>query len=228
MATSFDATLAGLGINRSSTATANAANSKSVDEMTSQDFIQLMIAQLKNQDPFEPVDNTQMVAQMAQFSSLSSQTEMASTLKSIAAKLGATSTADTLAYVGKTVLAEGSVAFPRTGGGFAGSIDIAAAATRVDLTIADANGQVLKTVDLGAHAAGTVNFDWDGSTDSGQPAGAGPFTITASARDGATAVASRTLVWAPVTSVSLPAGKEPILNLPGIGQVPVSAVRSIG
>lgn len=228
MATSFDTTLDSLGIRRASTSTTKVANSKSTEEMTSTDFISLMIAQLKNQDPFDPVDNSQMVAQMAQFSSLSATTEMASTLKSIAAKLGATTASDALAYVGKTVLTEGSVAYPRTTGGLSGAVELDAPATSVNLTITDANGAVVKTVDLGKQAAGTVSFDWDGKTAAGEDAGAGPFTVTANARDGSKSVASRTLVWSPVTSVSMPAGGEAVLNLPGIGQVPVSAVRSIG
>ena len=228
MATSFDSTLDGLGIRRTASGNATIANSKSTEEMTSTDFISLMIAQLKNQDPFEPVDNTQMVAQMAQFSSLSATTEMASTLKAIAAKLGGSTASEALGFVGKTVLTEGSVAYPRTDGGLAGAVELDAAATAVNLSITNANGEVLKTVDLGAHGAGTVSFDWDGTTASGEPAGDGPFTITANARDGTKAVTSRTLVWSPVTSVSMPAGGEAVLSLPGIGQVPVSAVRSIG
>jgi flagellar basal-body rod modification protein FlgD len=228
MATSFDSTLTGLGINRPKAGVSIAPAAAANQPLTQGDFIALMTAQMKNQDPFEPVDNSQMVAQMAQFSSLAGISEMSSTLKAIATKLGSTSTGDALSYVGKTVLTEGSTAYPRTGGGLAGAVEIDAAATKINLTITSAAGEILKTVDLGAHDAGTLNFDWDGSTDGGTPAGDGPFTITAQARDGTKSVASRTLVWAPVTSVSMPTGKEAVLTLPGIGQIPVSAVRSIG
>ncbi|URW75540.1 flagellar hook assembly protein FlgD [Sphingomonas donggukensis] len=226
MATSFDSTLASLGISRTNPTATAAASSKGVGQMDQSDFIALMTAQMKNQDPFDPVDNTQMVAQMAQFSSLAGISEMSSTLKAISEKLGATSSSDALSFVGKTALSEGSVAYPRTSGGFAGAIELDGAATAVNVTISNANGEVLKSVNLGAHAAGTVNYDWDGTTDSGTPAGDGPFTVTANARDGGKTVGSRTLVWAPVTSVSLPAGSEPVLNLAGIGAVKASAVRS--
>ena len=228
MATSFDSTLSSLGIKRSAATTANSATSGLGKTSLGQgDFIALMTAQMKNQDPFEPVDNTQMVAQMAQFSSLSGISEMSSTLKSISEKLGATSTGDALAYVGKTVLTEGKTAYPRTSGGFAGAVELDGAATAVNLTISNANGETLKTVNLGAQAAGTVSYDWDGSTDSGEAAGDGPFTVTANARADNKGVTSRTLVWAPVTSVSMPTGADPVLTLPGIGQVKPSAVRSI-
>ncbi len=226
MATSFDTTLASLGIKRSTTTVQG--TSKDASEMTSGDFIKLMTAQMKNQDPFEPMDNSQMVAQMAQFSTLSSQSEMSSTLKAIAAKLGSATTSDALSYVGKTVLTEGKTAYPRAAGGFAGAVELDKAATGVNLTIANANGEVVKTFALGAHEAGTLSYDWDGTDQAGQPVAGGPFTVTANAKNGATSVTSRTLVWAPVTSVSMPSGSEPVLTLAGVGPVKTSAVRAIG
>lgn len=226
----FDKTLEQLGIKRNATATGNtvkAGVSKDASEMTAGDFIKLMTAQMKNQDPFEPMDNSQMVAQMAQFSSLSSQTEMASTLKAISAKLATGGTGDALAYVGKTVLTEGKVAYPRSAGGFAGAVDLDKAATAVHVTIANANGEVVKSVNLGAHPAGSVSFDWDGTNDAGEAVAGGPFTITTSAKDGTKSVASRSLVWAPVTSVAMPAGKDPVLSVLGVGSIAPSAVRSV-
>lgn len=226
----FDSTLAALGIKRTgATATGTPASTgKGLGEMGSGDFIALLTAQMKNQDPFEPVDNSQMVAQMAQFSSLAGITEMGSTLKSIADKLNGSSASDALGYVGKTVLVEGDTAYTRAAGGFAGAVELDADATQVSLSIANANGEVVKTVELGKHAKGTLSYDWDGTDGDGKPAGDGPFTVTASARNGAAAVANRTLVWAPVTSVSMPSGSEPVLTLPGVGQVKASAVRSVG
>ena len=225
MATSFDSTLANLGIKRATTTVQG--TSKDASEMTSADFIKLMTAQMKNQDPFQPQDNSQMVAQMAQFSSLSNQTEMSSTLKAIAAKLGAGTTSDALGYVGKTVLTAGNTAYPRTTGGFAGAVELDAAATSVNLTIANANGEVVKSVNLGPNATGTVNFDWDGTNGAGESAGNGPFTVSVNARDGAKTVTSRPLVWAPVTSVSMPAGKDPVISVLGVGPIGPSAVRSV-
>jgi flagellar basal-body rod modification protein FlgD len=228
MTTSFDSTLDSLGIRRTSNGTPILPASAANQTLDQSDFLELMTAQMKNQDPFDPVDNTQMVAQMAQFSNLAATNEMSSTLKAIAEKLGGSSTSDALSYIGKTVLTEGSVAYPRASGGFAGQVELADDASGVILTITDPDGKVVKSVDLGEQAKGTVNFDWDGSTDDGEPAGDGPFTITASARSGTSSVESSTLVWAPVASVSIPATGDPLLSLPGIGQVPVSAVRSIG
>lgn len=225
-ASTFDTTLAGLGIK--TTAAANAAATSNVGKSTldQSDFLQLMTAQLKNQDPFNPVDNTQMIAQMAQFSSVAGISSMNATLTSIAAKLGGTSTADALNYVGKTVLTEGATAYPRTSGGIAGAVELDGAATDVNVTIADTNGQVLKTIALGPQAKGSVSYDWDGTDSSGAAVGGGPYTVSVAATDQGSSVASRSLVWAPVESVSLPSTGDPVLTVTGIGPVKIAAVRS--
>jgi flagellar basal-body rod modification protein FlgD len=227
MATSFDTTLAGLGINRTGSSDAQTTTRAQQQQMGQDQFLQLMTAQLKNQDPFEPVDNTQMVAQMAQFSSLAGITEMSSTLRAIADRLGTSTIGDAISWAGRTVLTEGTVAYPRSDGGLNGAAELDAAASDVSVTISDMNGGVLRTIDLGQQKAGTASFQWDGKTEAGEAAGTGPFRVSVTARDGAAPVAARGLVWAPVASVALSNG-EPVLTLPGIGQVKASAVRSVG
>jgi flagellar basal-body rod modification protein FlgD len=226
MASSFDSTLAGLGINRAASQPKTVTRAEQ-QTLNQNDFLALMTAQLKNQDPFEPVDNTQMVAQMAQFSSLAGITEMSSTLKAIADKLGGGSMNDALGWVGRTVLTEGNVAFPRATGGIEGGVELGGDATSVVVTIAGADGQVLRTIDLGAQNAGRVDFDWDGLNAAGEAAGSGPFVVRAEARNDTQPVVAKTLVWAPVASVSMVDG-EAQLSLPGIGRIPPSAVRSVG
>lgn len=227
--TSFDSTLAGLGINRTGASNANVPTADTSQQMDQSDFLALMTAQLKNQDPFAPVDNTQMVAQMAQLSQSSGIAEMNTTLKAIASRLGATTTSDMMAWVGRTVQTEGNVAYPGSDGSLSGSIDLGADAANVSVTIQNANGEVLKTVDLGAQKQGTIDFQWDGTTDSGDPAGVGPFTIRTSARNGEGGTVTATpLVWAPVTSVTMSSNGTPLLTLPGIGQVSANSVRKVG
>jgi len=223
--TAFDTTLSNLGITRTSTS-AKVGTSASTT-LGQSDFLKLMTAQMQNQDPFNPVDNTQMVAQMAQFSSLAGISEMSTTLKAIQDKLGATTASDAMAYIGKTVLTAGDTAYGRTTGGLSGAIELDAASSKTIVTVANANGQVLKQFDLGAQAAGTVQYDWDGKTEAGEDAGSGPFTVSVAAQNNGKSVAATNLVWAPVQSVSTTSGGA-VLSLPGIGDVPVTAVRQIG
>ena len=229
MATSFDSTLASLGISRSGATQATTTPASAGTTMDQSDFLQLMTAQLKNQDPFAPVDNTQMVAQMAQMSSVAGISEMNTTLKAIADRLNGTSTSDMMAWVGRTVQTAGDTAYPSSDGSLSGAIELGGDASSVNVTIENANGQVLKTMALGQQAAGTIDFQWDGSTDSGDAAGAGPFKIKVAAHnaDGG-GVAAQPLVWAPVTAVAKSSTGDPVLTLPGIGSVPVSAVRKVG
>lgn len=227
MATSFDTTLTNLGINRSTTSTAAAAASTSSGLGTS-DFLKLLTAQLQNQDPFSPTDNSQMVAQLAQITSTSGIADMGTTLKAIQAKLDGTSTADALAYVGKNVLTAGSTAYGRTTGGLAGAVELGGDATDVSVSISDASGQVLNTLQLGAQKQGTVSYDWDGKTAAGTDAGSGPFTVKVNAANAGANVAATGLVWAPVAAVSIPASGIPSLTVPGLGPVAISAVRQVG
>jgi flagellar basal-body rod modification protein FlgD len=227
--TAFDNTLSTLGIGRSGGASTPTTETQAKSQtLTQADFLSLMTAQLKNQDPFSPVDNTQMVAQMAQFSSVAGISQMNSTLTAIADKLGGTSASDALGYVGRTVLTAGNIAYARASGGIQGAVQIGGDATDVAVAIHGADGSLLKTMSLGPQDKGTVTFDWDGKTDAGADAGSGPFTVTAYAQNNGATIASQPLVWAPVAAVSMPSSGEPQLTLPGIGQIPVSDVVEVG
>ncbi len=229
----FDATLDKLGIKRSgstsATTTATGASTTPTATKTTldqSDFLTLLTTQLKNQDPLSPMDNTQMVAQMAQFSSVAGISEMNKTLSSVATKLGSTTASDAMSYVGKTVLTEGSTAYPRASGSLDGAVELDDDATQVTVSISDANGGTLRNLTLGAQKKGTATFDWDGKDGAGNSAGDGPFTVTALATAGDKTVTSRTLVWAPVESVSLPSSGSPTLKVLGVGDVNPADVRS--
>ena len=227
MATSFDTTLQNLGINRTN-AGAQVKTAAQADALTQADFIKLLTAQLKNQDPTDPIDATQQLTQLAQFSSVAGISEINSTLKAIQDKLGAGTTSDALSYVGRNVLTPGDTAYPRTEGGLTGAVELGSDATDVRIAIQGPNGELLQTLSLGAQPKGTATFDWDGLTAKGEPAGPGPFKISAVANKNGATVATTPLVWAPVTSVSLPASGPPILTVPGIGQIPTTQVRQVG
>jgi flagellar basal-body rod modification protein FlgD len=224
----FDSVMSKLGITKTANTDA-AAKAKSNSGLDMTDFLTLMTAQLKNQDPFEPVDNQQMVAQMAQMSSVSGIAEMNTSLKSMLTRLSATSTGDALGFVGKTVLVDGKTAYPATDGSVLAKATLETDATAVNVSISDASGNVLKTIALGPQEAGDLDIAWDGKTDAGAAAGDGPFTIKATAtRPGGTS-ALTTQVWAPVTSVNLPSdGTDPTLSVLGVGTVKTSAVHQVG
>ncbi|MGY2734751.1 flagellar hook assembly protein FlgD [Sphingomonas sp. UYP23] len=227
MASTFDSTLSSLGINATASNTANTAVKNSSTSLGTSDFLKLLTAQLQNQDPFSPTDNSQMVAQLAQVTSTSGIADMSTTLKEIQTKLNGTSTSDALSYVGKNILTASDTAYGRSTGGIAGAAEIAGDASDVSVSIKDSNGQLLKTIDLGAQKAGDITYDWDGKTASGADAGTGPFTVSVKATGTSGSVSSQNLAWAAVTAVSVPATGSPSLSVYGVGQVAISDVRQV-
>jgi flagellar basal-body rod modification protein FlgD len=224
---SFDQTLSGLGIKRTGTSAPKVSTTGAKTTLDQSDFLALMTAQMKNQDPFNPVDNTQMVAQMAQFSSTAGISQMNATLTTIANKLNSASASDAMGYVGKAVLTQGNTAYERTNGGLAGAVELDGSATDVNVSIADKNGNVVKTIQLGAQAAGTATYDWDGKDDAGNKIENGPYSITVDAANLSKTVTARGLVWAPVESAALPSGGVPTLKVTGIGTVKTDAIRGV-
>ncbi|PXA95939.1 flagellar hook capping protein [Nostoc sp. 3335mG] len=192
-----------------------------------EDFLRLMTAQLQYQDPFNPTDNGQMVAQMAQFSSLSGITEMSSTLKTLANKIGGNGTSDAVSWIGKAVLTDSPTASADANGNVNGAVELDADAAKVQLEIRDAAGNVARTVSMGAQPAGLVDYQWDGTTDTGIAAGPGPYTMSVAASDASgVVVKARNLSWAGVSSV-MPNGGKPTLTLSNGAQVAADTVRKI-
>ncbi len=227
------------GINRTVTsggATTQLNTTGTKTQLGQNDFLRLMTAQMQYQDPFNPVDNTQMVSQMATLSQVSGIAQMNSSLSTIMTRLGATSTSDAMSYVGKTVLTDGTTAQERVSGGIAGAVELTGDATSVDVEIYDNDGTNVKTVSLGAQASGMVDYQWDGKDAQGNKVSNGPYTVRVTALDknaatattpAGAAVKANSLVWAPVETVSLPAGGDPVLNVTGLGTVKPSAIRKV-
>ncbi|MFS0737611.1 flagellar hook capping FlgD N-terminal domain-containing protein [Sphingomonas sp. 1P06PA] len=169
-------------------------------------FLKLMTTQLKTQDPFDPVDNTQMVAQMAQFSSVAGIAEMNASLKAIAASVADSRVGDAASWIGRAALVPSDITMADADGGFAGELTLPAAASDVSLSLVDANGVVVHSEALGAQPAGSLAFRWDGKAADGSQV-AGPLRVVTSAKDAAGAAVTPTVAtWAAVTGVQSPAG----------------------
>jgi flagellar basal-body rod modification protein FlgD len=227
---SFDDTLTKLGISRTGVAgTPKVQTAAEANALGQDSFLKLLTEQLKNQDPFDPVKNENMVAQMAQFSSVAGISEMNKTLKDVSTQLNTANASQAISYVGKTVLVEGDTAFPNTDGTMNAVLPLGESADDVQVQISDSAGNLLRTLNYGAQGAGDLGIDWDGKSESGGEAPAGPYKLAASVLRNGTRVASPLNVWAPVTSVSLGSdGSSPTLNLAGLGAKPLSAVRQVG
>ncbi|MDJ0877681.1 MAG: flagellar hook assembly protein FlgD [Halieaceae bacterium] len=156
----------------------NAASARTDNQLAQQDFFKLMVAQLENQDPSDPIDNGEFLAQMAQFSAVDGIYGLQASFNSLADTMQRNQVADAAALLGRDVLFDGGSASLATGAGLEGQVVTAAAATGVTLRIMDASGTTVATRSLGNLGAGSNAFQWDGTTSDGQAVQAGQYRVS--------------------------------------------------
>ncbi|MFB0873111.1 MULTISPECIES: flagellar hook assembly protein FlgD [unclassified Sphingobium] len=163
-------------------------------------FLTLLTAQMQFQDPFEPVKNSDMVAQVATITNSSGIAEMNQTLKNLANEMSGTRLGDAASWIGKSMLVESNVAVPDAAGTYAGQVTLPAAVKGASIDLIDGDGNTVKTIDMGSQQAGDVTFFWDGKDDTGK-------TVTTSALQVKVKGATPTKVatWATIAAVQSPA-----------------------
>jgi len=208
----------------------NAISSASGGQALGKDaFLQLLVTQLKNQDPLNPQDNSAFVAQLAQFSSLEGIQTLNTSVNNISSSFQSSQALQASSMVGRSVIAPATQAVVDTSKTFTGTAVVPSAVSDVTLKITDSSGAVVRTIDLGRQAAGNAAFTWDGKNDAGTLLSSGTYTFNASAPINGTATALTTNLPATVSSVTLGQnGGEMMLNLAGVGSVALSKVQTIG
>ena len=196
--------------------------------MGKDDFLKLLVAQLKNQDPLAPQDNTQFVAQLAQFSSLEAAMGTNSRLDAITSQNQGLANTQVVGLVGKIATVKGSLVTYQ-GSGIAAPVGftLSSATDSTNVSIQDSSGKVIRTIPLGAHNAGLVKINWDGRDDHGNVMGAGTYAVSVQAKtkDGS-AVAVTQETTGQVKSVAFDKG-YPVLTLANGMQVPVSDLLKV-
>jgi flagellar basal-body rod modification protein FlgD len=204
------------------------ATTGSTQSLGQEQFLALMIAQLKNQDPMKPMENGEFLSQMAQFGTVNGIQELQKSFADLATSLQSNQALMASSLVGRTVLAPGNEATLVAGGTVSGAAVLESSAPGVVVTITDPSGQVVQRLALGAQEAGTVGFTWDGRKADGTAAAAGKyeFSVQAVSYNGSTAL--QTLMQARVDSVTLGGTKGLVLNLSGGGTAYLADVHQIG
>ncbi|GAB3375233.1 flagellar hook assembly protein FlgD [Spongiibacter taiwanensis] len=207
---------------------ASAAAKKDASSLDQDDFMKLMLQQLKNQDPFKPTDNTEFISQMAQLTSVSGISEMNANLATLADSLYSAQLLEASSLIGKEVLVDSNkIALPSSGG-VGGQLTLPVSSTAVNVEILTPGGEVVGKVSLGPQNAGDVPFEWNGVGLNGNRLPPGNYQIQASYRNGNTQEALGTQVRAAVNSVSVPSnGGSAQLQLKGLGTVALSQVIEI-
>lgn len=186
-------------------------------QMTENDFLKLMTTQLSTQDPFNPVDNTQMVAQMAQFSQLAGISQMNQSLATMAQAFAPGRLSDAASWIGHSMLTQSNIATPLQDGSYSGQITLPTDADQVNLSFVDANGKVVHSETLGAQKAGDLAFTWDGKDASGATAANGPLQIVVNASGGGQAVTATTATWTGIAGIQSPANGGTTKLVTGLG-----------
>jgi len=214
-----------------SAAAAKAASAKKA-ELNQDDFLTLMITQLKHQDPFKPMDPSQYVGQLAQFSSVAGLSDINKNISELTSSLRGNQVLDGAALIGRTIIADGNQIYryvPEEGEALPtqGAVEVPAGASSLQLVVRDSAGTLVKTQALD-HRAGLRGFTWDGSTDAGGSAPSGSYKIEVVARVGDKNVSLNTSVAAQVSSVALdPATGALTLDTDTLGEIAMGDVERV-
>jgi flagellar basal-body rod modification protein FlgD len=213
--------------NGSSNTAAAAAAAASVSALSVNDFLTLMTAQLKNQDPSQPLDPSTFVTQLAQFGTVSGIDAMQSSLSTLSSTLLSNQAVASASLVGHSVMTQASSAQYSAGQSMAGAVQAPTGTSGVVVNVNNASGQMVQQISLGA-GAGMNSFNWDGSTLSGAAAPSGSYSFQAIANVNGVSVAAPTYLSGTVSSVSLNAGGSGItVNTPQLGSISLANVQQV-
>jgi flagellar basal-body rod modification protein FlgD len=192
-------------------------------------FLTLMLAQLKNQDPTSTVDSNRFLNQLASLSTVQGITQLNTSFASLSSSLVSSQATQASSLLGHQALVSSKTATLAAGGTVTGAAQIPQTTSQAVVNISDSSGALVRQINLGAQSTGLANFSWDGKLADGSQAAAGQYTLSAQyagATSGSTA--ATTYVNGTVQSVTMGAGTTGLtLNVSGLGSVPFANVQQI-
>jgi flagellar basal-body rod modification protein FlgD len=216
------------GASGNSSGTPGASSAQSLQDQ----FLKLLVAQMNNQDPLNPMDNYQLTSQLAQISTVQGVQDLKNVLQTISGQVDVSQSMDAVSMIGKHVLIPGSTLKMDTDA--TGTrittpigIDLQGDANKVVVKISDSTGRVVRTMDLGAQDAGILTPSWDGKDDTGNAMPDGSYTIAVAATDASNnAVTAEALTYGKVDGVAY-STQGVRLDLGLAGQVSILDVRKV-
>jgi flagellar basal-body rod modification protein FlgD len=205
------------------------------DPQAEQDkFLKLLVTQLKNQDPLNPLDNAALTSQLAQLSTVTGINKVNATLESLRSDISSTQSSTAINLIGKGVLVDGNGIVLSSSKGEDGKtirssvfgVDLASDSQSVAIVIVDSGGKTVRTMNMTNAEAGTYPITWDGTMDDGTAAAPdGKYTFSVTATTGGNALASTPLQLTAVASVSTGSGGVK-LNTP-LGHFSISDIKEV-
>ncbi|MDR6936629.1 MULTISPECIES: flagellar hook capping FlgD N-terminal domain-containing protein [unclassified Luteibacter] len=206
----------------SGSAAASSSSQLQQQTLSQSDFLKLIVTQMTNQDPTKPMDATQTVAQLAQFSQVAATQQLQQSFDSLASNLSGDQFVRAASLVGTEVLVP-SKAAKLTDGTLGGAVNVGNSGTYVNVQIKDQAGNVVRTMSLGQPDAGLVKFTWDGKSDDGTQLADGVYQL--SATSGGTAI--DTFVRGKVEGVGASGTDGTYLQVAGYGGALLSQIAQI-
>ncbi|HEY3590441.1 MAG TPA: flagellar hook assembly protein FlgD [Buttiauxella sp.] len=189
-------------------------------------FLTLLVAQLKNQDPTNPLQNNELTTQLAQISTVSGIEKLNTTLGSVSGQLTNNQSVQSSALIGHGVMIPGTKILAGSEATTPFGVELQQAADKVTATITDNTGKVVRTLDIGALTAGVHTFTWDGTMTDGTTAPDGAYNVAINASNGSTQLVAQPLNFAMVNGVTLSNGKT-LLDLGTYGTSTLDDIRQI-
>lgn len=188
------------------------ANTNNLMGDTQDRFLTLLVTQLQNQDPLNPMDNAQVTSQIAQLSTVNGINQLNNTLLALSGQMDVSQSMQAAGLIGKEVLVPGtkiSLGTDAAGNKVATpfGVDVISQAANVTVSVTDSTGKVVRKIDLGPQDVGVVSVDWDGKGDLGAETSDGAYTISVAATDAdGTPVSADALTYGKVGSVAYTSG----------------------
>ena len=189
-------------------------------------FLTLLVTQMKNQDPMNPMDNAQVTSQMAQLSTVTGINQLNSTMNTLSSNFQTTQNLQSAALIGRSVVAPGNTTYLNNGAAAYG-VNLPMNADTVTVTVTNAAGQVVRTINAGALSQGDNKLNWDGNMDNGAAAPSGTYTFQVAASSAGTKMTTTPLEYGTVTSVVANAQGVKLNLANNLGQINLSDIRQV-
>ncbi|MGJ8671125.1 MAG: flagellar hook assembly protein FlgD [Oceanococcus sp.] len=191
------------------------------------DFLELMVAQLQNQDPFKPMENGDFLGQMAQFSTVNGLQELNDKFSGLSASISGDQALQAASLIGRDVLVAQENFSLNNSGDSAGLAFVADGASSVVVDIHDAGGQLVRSINVQAPSAGVQRLSWDGLDASGDEVAAGSYRVSARQATAAGEVALPVMVAGQIDAVALGGTDGTRLRTAQLGEINMNAVREL-
>lgn len=188
-------------------------------------FLKLLVTQMKNQDPLNPMDNAQVTSQMAQLSTVSGIDKLNTTLQALSDSMLSNQSMQAASMIGHGVMVPGDGVDLSNGAAY-GGVELAQSVNKLDISIYDKAGALVRNIHLGAQPTGLVNWQWDGRNDAGTAVADGSYTFKVSATSGGKAADATALQFGMVNSVTQ-GSKGVTLSVGQMDGITLSQVKQI-